>query len=54
MDKIVAGRLDKYYGDVCLLEQAYIMDGDLKVSNKIRTECTLSTACQSMTGATAV
>lgn len=31
MDKIVAGRLDKYYADECLLEQAFIMDADLKV-----------------------
>ena len=31
VDRIVAGRLDKYYGEVCLLEQAFIMDGDLKV-----------------------
>lgn len=27
----MAGRLDKYYGEVCLAEQAFIMDGDLKV-----------------------
>ena len=31
MDKIVAGRLDKYYGEVCLAEQAFIMDSDHKV-----------------------
>lgn len=35
VDKIVAGRLDKYYGDVCLLEQAFIMDADLKVKNNV-------------------
>ena len=31
VDKIVAGRLDKYYGEVCLAEQAFIMDSDHKV-----------------------
>lgn len=31
VDKIVAGRLDKFYGEVCLLEQAFIMDSDHKV-----------------------
>jgi hypothetical protein len=31
VDKMVAGRLDKYYGEVCLLEQTFIMDGELKV-----------------------
>ncbi|KAL4434430.1 hypothetical protein ABPG75_000871 [Micractinium tetrahymenae] len=36
VDKIVAGRLDKYYGEVCLLEQAYIMDGDLQVRDVLK------------------
>ncbi|KAL4860237.1 Elongation factor Ts [Chlorella vulgaris] len=33
VDKMVAGRLDKYYGEVCLLEQTFIMDGELKVQD---------------------
>jgi elongation factor Ts len=28
VERIVAGRLDKYYADVCLLEQPYIRDAD--------------------------
>ncbi|EFN51349.1 hypothetical protein CHLNCDRAFT_37444 [Chlorella variabilis] len=36
VDKIVAGRLDKYYGEVCLAEQAFIMDGDLKVQDVLK------------------
>ncbi|PSC75347.1 elongation factor Ts [Micractinium conductrix] len=36
VDRIVAGRLDKFYGEVCLLEQAYIMDGDLKVQDVLK------------------
>jgi len=32
IDKIVDGKMEKYYGEVCLLDQAYIKDGDKKVS----------------------
>ncbi len=31
-EKIVMGKLGKYYKDVCLLEQAYIKDGDVTVA----------------------
>ena len=30
-DKIVSGRMDKYYAEVCLLEQTYIKDDKLTV-----------------------
>lgn len=32
VDKMVEGRIEKYYKDVCLLEQPYIKDGDKSVS----------------------
>ncbi len=31
LDKIVAGRIEKYYKEVCLMEQVYIKDNDLTV-----------------------
>jgi elongation factor Ts len=31
IDKIVLGKLEKYYGEVCLLEQKYVKDTDLTV-----------------------
>jgi elongation factor Ts len=31
IEKIVEGKLEKYYSEVCLLEQTYIKDGDLTV-----------------------
>lgn len=35
IDKIVLGRLDKYYEEVCLLEQRYIVDDSLKVKDLV-------------------
>jgi len=32
LDKIAAGKLEKYFGDFCLVEQAFIKDPDRKVS----------------------
>ena len=32
---MVEGRLRKYYEEVCLLEQTYVIDGDKKVGNAI-------------------
>ena len=32
IDKIVAGKLDKFYGQVCLLEQEFVKDPDKKIS----------------------
>lgn len=31
IDKIMEGRIAKYYGEVCLLEQAYVQDPDKKI-----------------------
>lgn len=31
MDKIIVGRLDKFYEEICLIEQPFVKDGDLKV-----------------------
>lgn len=31
IEKIVEGQLNKFYGDVCLLEQAFVIDPDLKI-----------------------
>jgi len=31
IDKIVSGQMNKFYSEVCLLEQDFVMDGDLKV-----------------------
>jgi elongation factor Ts len=33
VDKIVEGKMEKFYSDVCLLEQAFIKDPDKKVSD---------------------
>ncbi len=33
MDKIVDGKLEKFYGDVCLLEQQFIKDTDKKIQD---------------------
>ena len=31
VDKIIAGRLNKLYAEICLIEQAFVKDGDLTV-----------------------
>ena len=33
VDKIVAGRISKYYEEICLLEQSYVKDPDRKVKD---------------------
>jgi elongation factor Ts len=33
IDKIVDGKLEKYYGEVCLLEQVFVKDTDLKIQD---------------------
>jgi elongation factor Ts len=33
VQKIVEGKMDKYYSDICLLEQAFVKDEDKKVSD---------------------
>jgi elongation factor Ts len=37
IEKIVEGKLEKYYSEVCLLEQTYIKDGDLTVKEVLDT-----------------
>ena len=32
IDKIIEGRLDKFYAEICLIEQTFVKDGDLTVS----------------------
>ena len=36
IDKIVDGKIDKYYGEVCLLEQKYVKDADMTVEDYIK------------------
>lgn len=36
-EKMVTGRINKYYSEICLLEQAFVMDPDNKVSDVIAT-----------------
>jgi elongation factor Ts len=33
IDKIVDGKLEKYYGEVCLLEQVFVKDTDIKIQD---------------------
>lgn len=35
VEKIAGGKLEKWYGEVCLMEQAYIKDPDRKVSDVV-------------------
>ncbi|MFN2382819.1 MAG: elongation factor Ts, partial [Gemmatimonadota bacterium] len=35
VERIAAGKLDKWYQEVCLLDQAYIRDPDRKVSDVV-------------------
>lgn len=35
VDKIVDGRVDKYYGEVCLMEQAFVKDPDKSVQDML-------------------
>jgi elongation factor Ts len=35
VEKIVEGKLEKFYGEVCLLEQAYIRDDSVKVGDLV-------------------
>ncbi len=38
IDKIVAGKLEKYYAEVCLLNQAFVMDDSKTVQEMITTK----------------
>jgi len=33
VDKIITGRLDKFYAEICLLEQSFVKDGDITVAD---------------------
>lgn len=35
LDKIIDGQINKYFGEVCLLEQAYVIDPDQKVGKVV-------------------
>jgi elongation factor Ts len=35
VDKIIAGQINKYFGEICLLEQVYVIDNDLKVGKVV-------------------
>ncbi len=36
VDKIVAGKLDKFYSEVCLLEQKYVKDPDVTIEEYLK------------------
>lgn len=36
IEKIVLGQINKFYGEVCLLEQAYVIDPDQKVNKVVQ------------------
>lgn len=35
VEKIVSGKIEKYFGEVCLMEQAYVKDPDKKIADLI-------------------
>jgi elongation factor Ts len=35
IEKIVDGQINKFYGEVCLVEQAYVIDPDLKIAKVV-------------------
>jgi len=38
VDKIVAGKLDKYYSTICLMEQAFIKDPDVSIEDLVKSK----------------
>ena len=36
IDKIVEGKVDKYYSEICLMEQKYVKDPDLTVEDYLK------------------
>ncbi len=36
IEKILEGQINKFFGEVCLLEQAYVIDPDLKVAQVVK------------------
>ena len=37
IEKMIVGRVNKYYAEVCLLEQTFVIDGESKVSKAAET-----------------
>jgi elongation factor Ts len=37
IEKIIEGQVNKFYGEICLLEQAYVIDPDQKVAKVVET-----------------
>lgn len=35
VDKIIEGQINKFYGEICLLEQVYVIDTDMKVGKVV-------------------
>jgi len=35
IEKILVGQINKFFGEICLLEQAYVIDPDLKISKVV-------------------
>ncbi len=35
IDKIVEGKLDKFYSEVCLMEQKYVKDPDMTIEDVV-------------------
>jgi elongation factor Ts len=35
MEKIISGKLDKFYSEICLLEQSYVKDPDLTIGDLV-------------------
>ncbi len=50
VDKIVEGRIKKYYSEVCLLEQDFVKDPDLSVQKLLATAADDAGSAISVTG----
>ena len=35
VDKIIEGQINKFFGEICLLEQVYVIDTDMNVSQVV-------------------
>ncbi len=36
LDKIVSGQIDKFFSEICLLEQAFVIDPDIKINELLK------------------
>ena len=41
IEKIIVGKLNKYFSEVCLLEQEYIKDSNVKIKDLIKEKIAL-------------